>query len=273
MTLVLHSERYTRAQLLVPHHLMSPITIGRNAESEQNDDMKVSRQIDSFAQDGKWPLKSHRVMTFAKTPESDRLRKHHSLLYQHRISHLPLNKNGKRPKVKCLLCSNSTTFRQTSKECSSCRVPLCTQSIDGKKSCFTLWHEGDDLKVEHVRILELLKTCKAANPSQRKKRKCPELEALCDNIGECLDEGNNEGQWTNDRQNQNTQESDESVNNTHKDEESSDEELFSTQNHGVKGSDKKQCRLESCSSSEEEIGTRGRNWYRCSKLLAEVPEL
>ena len=132
--------------------------------------MNVSRQIDAFAQEGKWPLKSHRVMTFTKTPDLERLRKHQSLRYQHSISTLPPNRNGKRPKVMCSLCSNSTTFRQTSKECSSCRVPLGTQSIDGQKSCFTLWHEADDLKCEHERVHELLKASKAAKLPKRRKR-------------------------------------------------------------------------------------------------------
>ena len=190
--------------------------------------MSISCQIDSFARDGKWPLKSHRVITFAKIPELDSLRTHHSVLYQHSISHLPLNKNGKRAKVKCSLCSNGTTFRQTSKECSSCRVPLCTQPIDGEKSCFALWHEGDDLKGKHVRVLELLKMRKADNPAQRKKPNGTELVGFCNDIGESIDEGNSESQFHHDGQDDNSQEGDDFVGNTQKEVDESDDELFNT---------------------------------------------
>ena len=55
----LGSEQYTRAHLLLPPCLMSQQSINQNAELEQLEDMNVSRQIDAFAQEGKWPLKSH----------------------------------------------------------------------------------------------------------------------------------------------------------------------------------------------------------------------
>jgi hypothetical protein len=248
----LGSERFSRAQLFVPCHRISHVAAGQNTELERIEDMSISRQIDSFARDGKWPLKSHRVITFATIPELDSLRTHHSVLYQHSISHLPLNKNGKRAKVKCSLCSNGTTFRQTSKECSSCRVPLCTQPIDGEKSCFALWHEGDDLKGKHVRVLELLKMRKADNPAQRKKPNGTELVGFCNDIGESIDEGNSESQFHHDGQDDNSQEGDDFVGNTQKEVDESDDELFNTKKSASEYSGRKQRGLESSPSSVDE---------------------
>ena len=70
-------------------------------------------------------------------------------------------------------------------------------------------------------------------------------------MGESLEEGNSESQWTYDGQNDNAQERDESVGNTQKEVDDSDDELFSTQKSASEESGRKQCRLESSPSSED----------------------
>ena len=58
--------------------------------------------------------------------------------------------------------------------------------------------------------------------------------------------------WTYDGQNDNAQERDESVGNTQEEVDDSDDELFSTQKSASEESGRKQCRLESSPSSEDE---------------------
>jgi hypothetical protein len=53
----------------------------------------------------------------------------------------------------------------------------------------------------------------------------------------------------------------------------SDDELFSTRHSGIEGSDRKQCRLESCPSSEEEIDTDTVNSRRKCRNCEERPSL
>jgi hypothetical protein len=72
--------------------------------------------------------------------------------------------------------------------------------------------------------LELLKLRKAANPSQRKKRKGPEMVGVCNNLGESLEEGNSKSRWTYDGMNDNAQERDESVGNIQEEYDDSDDE-------------------------------------------------
>jgi hypothetical protein len=47
-------------------------------------------------------------------------------------------------------------YHQTTKECSTCKVPLCWKKVDGSKSCFDVWHDTDDLAGEHKRLNSIL---------------------------------------------------------------------------------------------------------------------
>ena len=98
----------------------------------------------------------------------------------HKPVRLAKSRGGKVARLNCALCSKTKgRRRQTRWQCGTCEVPLCCETFDtnndeaddasadpGPKSCYTLWHEAEDLLVEHEKQHALMCTSK-----QNKKRK------------------------------------------------------------------------------------------------------
>ena len=97
------------------------------------------------------------------------------------IHHTPVrvdtkSKSGKQSRPACALCSKGKSGRQTRWQCSSCEVPLCCVPFDNQqdvgsdeddvvedaaRSCFKLWHDANDLMLEHQDQHELMMQAKA----------------------------------------------------------------------------------------------------------------
>ena len=109
-----------------------------------------------------------------KNPILQKLRVHRSQSYHHTPQKFQVNDYGKTPKLKCALCSSAKgAHRQTSYQCATCEVPLCRSAFfEGSKTCMEMWHESEDLKVEHVRLNSLLATRKG----WRRKRAHDEVD-------------------------------------------------------------------------------------------------
>ena len=106
------------------------------------------------------------------------------------IHHTPVrvdtkSKSGKQSRPACALCSKGKSGRQTRWQCSSCEVPLCCVPFDNQqdvgsdeddvvedaaRSCFKLWHDANDLMLEHQDQHELMMQAKAAKGGNRRER-------------------------------------------------------------------------------------------------------
>jgi DNA repair exonuclease SbcCD ATPase subunit len=120
----------------------------------------IDQQLRSFIEDmeskKKWPLTTRRLLQFHNTEELNTLRCHMSVTFPHKQerTHSDLEATSY-VRLKCALCTKGTAGRQTTHICGTCKVPLCTELLQGEdKSAathFSLWHTCINLKSEQDR--------------------------------------------------------------------------------------------------------------------------
>jgi hypothetical protein len=164
----------------VSHRFNATLSSIRTTPREFLQDYELIVHIDNEAQKGKWPITYDRLKRFSNDERIQGIRKSNSRALHHKPVRLAKSKGGKVAQLNCALCSKTKGGRrQTRWQCGTCEVPLCCEMFDtnedecddtsvdpGPKSCYNLWHDADNLLVEHEKQHALMCTLK-----QNKKRR------------------------------------------------------------------------------------------------------
>ena len=125
------------------------VTNDTSAQDDEQDEF-VSATLESLTNRGKWPVKYQKVKKFHNSEDLNRVRQHTSRRYSHTpilIERTGKNTEGRLP---CVMCGDNKTRRNTNMSCGVCSVPLCVNPFcEGAPSCYQLWHQSNDLLVDH----------------------------------------------------------------------------------------------------------------------------
>ena len=117
--------------------------------------LEITRALDELRRKKKFPVKRNRVQAFnedetgkGKKKVLKKLRLHFSDTIRHQSIGIPVSDSNKQGRLSCALCCDATKNikRGTTRMCSDCEVPLCTQSFGNSGvSCHKKWHTAKDL--------------------------------------------------------------------------------------------------------------------------------
>jgi len=141
---------------------------GQSVINRQDDEML--NVIESRRREHAWPIKTHKVKTFASVAGLNKLRKYNSNRITHTERQYEKTDANKKGRKTCAMCSSSASGRVVRQYCSVCCVPLCTKvKKDGEfqTSCWSAWHTCDDLAAESKRRAQELTNSRSAKKTAK----------------------------------------------------------------------------------------------------------